>query len=91
MIFNTLIGIATGILTFIINLFPNADQNVIDFISSKISVVNDNLQYINQWFPSGDLVKIFSFILTIELVMLGIRIVGWILATVSGGIFKNNV
>lgn len=91
MIFSGLIGLITTILGGAIGFFPTADSSVIDFITSKVGLINDNLAYINHYFPSGDLVRMISLILSIELIMIIIKISAWILSTVTGGLFKNNV
>jgi len=91
MILNAIFHIITGIITTAVSFFPTADAEILSFINSKITVINENLSYINQYFPSGDLVRILTFILTIELVMFTVKILAWLLSMVTGGLFKNSV
>lgn len=91
MIFNGIIALITTILNGAIGFFPDADSTILEFITSKVGVINDNLAYINHYFPSGDLVRMISLILSIELIMIVIKISAWLLSTITGGLFKNNV
>jgi hypothetical protein len=85
---NTIFNSILVFLNWIISFFPNADSNVVSFITSNLATLKTWLSAVNFFFDIPSLILIITYAFTIELSILTIHIVQWILKNVSLGFYK---
>jgi len=81
-------GVKTIIIK-ILELLPNADINIINYISSNLTVFKGYLAQVDFVLPIGSLFTVLGFMITIETIIFGYKVVTWVATHLTGGFIKH--
>lgn len=87
MILNSIIVFITGIFTFIVNLFPDADPDVAELIAGSVHGFAVTIQGFNWIFPVQEFVTMILILFGLVTTLLIVNLVRWIGSIVSGRLF----
>jgi hypothetical protein len=83
-----IISWVSGLVSMFLFFFPNTNQQTIDLITSQSTSFRNILATADWFFPVNNLLFILGTILTIEIIVQGAKLAGWILHNISLGFFK---
>ena len=89
MIIDAIMWVAYGILGLMIERLPEADPNMVSYISSQFGALRSGLNAINWFFPIDQLYIVLGFVFVIELMALSTKVLFWISENLSLGLFKS--
>lgn len=87
MIFEALFEFALAIVDFLVGLLPNADTEVLDFLSFGLADFKSRLEAANWIFPVHTFFFVLSTIFAIEAGILAFKLVKWAIRNLSAGHF----
>jgi hypothetical protein len=88
MILDGIMFVAYSLFGRFLELLPEADPNILLYISSKLTLLKNGLNAINWFFPVDHLYLVLGFVFIIETLSLSTKILFWIAENLSIGLFK---
>jgi len=83
-----LINLVITFLTWIVNLFPEADSSTVTMISSFSTTLHNSLVTGSYFVPVNTMLNLMALVITIEGSILSFKIVRWISSNVTLGFLK---
>jgi hypothetical protein len=88
MLLQGFINLASYLLLVIINMLPDANPQILTFLSEKFAIVKDLLLAINFLFDVNTLLWVLGIALTTEAILFGFKIFEWIVTNLTVGLYK---
>lgn len=88
MFIQALIDIAFSMLSYLVALFPTADNSLITFLNTNYLTLRTDLAGLNSIVDIPSLFLILSAFIAIEGALMLFKFTKWVIANISAGIFK---